>query len=330
MSKKHSSQLVAPDCPLGVMDLLMVKQIRRGMLENAYTPVVVHSPWSLACADGSARGKAPIGANWQDGHPRWKLMTKDLNWLKAGANTGLLLGKDPFPIQALDLDIEDEEAMRLIFKTIRPPMPKGVLVRYRDNTVRMAILMRCKPGVTKQKIQGERGAVERLALGQQIVVHGTHPTGAPLEWLNDKAPWNVHAQDLPLVTEHEITAIFDAIIKSGALGGKVDRTKASSGSNGGPGPGQDIAARFRELVTKHGGVVQAVASFFREVGERGTYRHDSLISVAGHLIARDWPKKQAAILLTKHADKWFGEGSWAAEVDAALKHALTRKRNQQK
>jgi hypothetical protein len=49
-----------------------------------------------------------------------------------------------------------------------------------------------------------------------------------------------------------------------------------------------------------------------------------LVSVAGRLIRAGWPVTQAARLLTENADKWFGEGSWAKEVDDALSHAKRR------
>ncbi|SED20567.1 hypothetical protein SAMN05444161_2751 [Rhizobiales bacterium GAS191] len=41
----------------------------------------------------------------------------------------------------------------------------------------------------------------------------------------------------------------------------------------------------------------AVREFIRETGERGTYRHDTIVSLAGTFVRLGWPVEQAAKVL---------------------------------
>jgi hypothetical protein len=318
----RANSIVAPNCPLTDADLAGVRAVRSQMLDGGYQPLAVHSPWSLAC-DEIRAGKAPLGKDWQKGQPRWRLFGNHPEWSRASANTGLLLGGSDLALQALDFDIDEVTVMAAVLATVKHIVPRQSLIRLRANSPRVAMVLRCEPVALKEKLQGEHGAVERLATGQQVVVHGTHPTGARLEWHRQRSPWTVQAAALPLMDEAAVAAMFSGLAASGALGSKLDRTSAKS-HPGGAGPRGDIAVAFKACVTRCGGIVPAVGEFLRETGERGTYRHDTLVSVAGHLIRVGWPLAQAARLLTENADKWFGEGSWAKEVADALSHATRR------
>jgi Bifunctional DNA primase/polymerase, N-terminal len=244
----RANSIVAPDCPLMDADLAGVRVVRSRMLDRGYRPLAVHSPWSRACAEERA-GKAPLGKDWQKGQPRWRLFGDHPEWSRAGANTGLLLGVSDLTLQALDFDINEVTVMAAVLATVKPIVPRKPLIRLRANSPRVAMVLRCEPGALKEKLQGERGAVERLATGQQVVVHGTHPSGAHLEWLNERSPWTVQAAALPLMDEAAVAAMFSAIAASGALGGKLDRTSAKS-HPGIAGPRGDIAVAFKACVTR--------------------------------------------------------------------------------
>ncbi|SED20331.1 hypothetical protein SAMN05444161_2746 [Rhizobiales bacterium GAS191] len=228
-------RIVAGNCPLTFKDLHAIKLVRSQMRDNGYRPLAVQSPWSRAC-DADRAGKAPVGRRWQNGQPLYRLFGNHPEWSRAGANTGLLLGVSEIPVQAFDADIDDPAAMAAVLADMKPFVPLGALIRTRANSPRVAILVRCEPGVLKEKLQGEFGAVERLALGQQTVVHGMHPTGVPLDWLRGRSPWAVRAAALPFMDEVAVDAMFAAIAASGALGRKLDRTSASASRPGVAGP----------------------------------------------------------------------------------------------
>jgi hypothetical protein len=315
--------VTAPDCPLTDDDLAATKVMRSQTLNSGYRPLAIHSPWSRACSPETA-GKAPLGKDWQNGHPDWRLFGDHPEWARAGANTGLLLGGSDVPLQALDFDINEVAVMEAVLATVRPIVPRKPLIRMRANSPRVAMVLRCEPGALKEKLQGEHGAVERLATGQQVVVHGAHPSGARLDWLGQRSPWTVQAAALPLMDEAAVMAMFSALRASGALGRKVDRTSARASTSSLGTPSGDIAQAFSACVEACGGIVPGVREFMRQAGLRDTHRHDTLVSVAGRLVQSGWFIGPASKLLTENADRWFGEGSWAKEVDDALSHATRR------
>jgi hypothetical protein len=244
----RANSIVRPDCPLTDVDLAGVRVVRSQMLKGGYRPLAVHSPWSQAC-DAEVAGKAPLGKDWQKGQPRWRLFGDHPEWSRAGANTGLLLGVSDLTLQALDFDINEVTVMAAVLATVKHIVPRKSLIRLRVNSPRVAMVLRCEPGALKEKLQGEHGAVERLATGQQVVVHGTHPTGARLDWRKQRSPWTVQAAALPLMDEAAVAAMFSAIVASGALGSKLDRTSAKS-HPGIAAPRGDIAVAFKACVTR--------------------------------------------------------------------------------
>jgi hypothetical protein len=158
----RANSIVAPDCPLTDADLAGVRVVRSQMLNGGYRPIAVHSPWSRACAVEVA-GKAPLGKDWQEGQPRWRLFGDHPEWSRAGAKTGLLLGVSDLTLQALDFDINEVTVMAAVLATVKHIVPRKSLIRLRVNSPRVAMVLRCEPGALKEKLQGEHGAVERLA-----------------------------------------------------------------------------------------------------------------------------------------------------------------------
>jgi hypothetical protein len=321
--------ILLPGCPITDADLREVWRHRHGMLAMGYEPLVINSPWSGAVFD-AGRGKAPIGKEWQKGHSSFRLFNqKNGHWSRAGANTGLLLGVTDEPVQAFDLDIDDRKVVSQVCGLLDGVVPYDALVRSRPGSERMVLLARCEPGAVKRKLRGSLGGFERLALGQQVVVDGWHTAGGRLAWQAGRAPWEVPAWSLPMVPEEAVEALFGLLVASGVLGEKIDQVARRPGTGDGAGhaPEGDIAARIRDLVKAQGDVVGGIRAAIDEAGAAGGYRHDTLVSCAGHLIARRWPKDEARALLLPACDDAFGEGSWEAEVDAALAHAEKRQRS---
>lgn len=320
-------------CPLTDDDTRRVRTLRRRpALENGFHLLVINSPWSLACPP-HARGKAPLGREWQKGHSIGRLLGKpvseaDKAWAKAGANTGVLLGFGDVPVQAIDIDVEDAPTVARILDLAGRHLPAGAIIRTRENTARCALLLRCEPAALKEKVQGERGAVERLAQGQQLVVHGWHSSGARLLWHDRRAPWTVPAAELPLATEAQIGAFMAGLAGAGILGARVDHTAARQSSGSG-GFSSDANTELREALAAHGGQGwPAIVALIRDVGARGTARHDTLVSITGYLVRRRWSASSIKEHLLPLVNEHFKEGDWAREVHDAVAHAEKRQREQ--
>jgi hypothetical protein len=91
----------------------------------------------------------------------------------AGARTveSIAYERGPDPDDNL-VDNQEDEALDALPEPPRSGHRKP-LIRLRANSPRVAMVLRCEPCALKERLQGERGAVERLATGQQVVVHGT-------------------------------------------------------------------------------------------------------------------------------------------------------------
>jgi hypothetical protein len=102
----------------------------------------------------------------------------------------------------------------------------------------------------------------------------------------------------------------------------------STGRQGGsPRSGYASSGRqeLRDAVAAAGGrVVPGVRSAFATAGERGSGRHNLVLSTTGYLIARRWPTSRVLELLTPLANEHFGDGDWRREVEAAVAHAEKR------
>lgn len=124
-------------------------------------------------------GKKPTEPGWQ------ALEVTDAHlaaWDRRPSNVGLRARFYP----ALDLDTEDLEVIAAVTDLAGQHFG-STAARGRSNSNRAALLYRLEgQPFEKAKIKftrnGQAGAVEILAAGQQLVVDGTHPTGAALEW----------------------------------------------------------------------------------------------------------------------------------------------------
>lgn len=131
------------------------------------------------------------------------------NWTKWGASLGIRTKNVP----SFDIDVEDEDLVRLIQDTIqlelgKTPIRRGnpprVLLPYRlalnSNPFRKRVLKLAKDG---EKI----GVVELLADGQQFVAAGVHPrTGNEYAWTEE-----LWLSELEEISEEEADATLQAI-----------------------------------------------------------------------------------------------------------------------
>jgi hypothetical protein len=148
-------------------------------------------------------GKAPVETAWQatvasvDAIDRWS------RELAGATNTGILTKHAP----AIDIDVHDasvaDEIQGLAWKLINEGA-RGI-VRF-GQVPKRAVLFRTDKPFAKLTTpvfispDGTQHRVEVLCDGQQIVVHGIHPTtGNPYTWLHGE-PGEVKRADLPLLT----------------------------------------------------------------------------------------------------------------------------------
>jgi hypothetical protein len=328
--EKRQGPPLDPSCPLTKSDIIGVMRARRRMEANGYYPICINGPWSDACPPYS-RGKAPLGKEWQNGHAPWQLWGDPNSvWAKVAPNSGILLGVGEAPVQAIDID--GPAIVAAILDLVARHLPAGGIVRLRRNSPRLAILFRCELGAVKQKVKAEHGAVERQAQGQQLVVHGWHPSGVRYLWQRPRAPWTVPAAELPLATEMQIEAFLDAVEVNGFLGAKMERTAAHKPKQGEKRHQAEATIRcgepaeeLRHMLRAHNGqVVPAVLALVWAVGARGTFRHDTLVTVTGYLVHRGWPAPSITDLLLAPVNEHFRDGDWAEEIRRAIAHAEGR------
>ena len=172
-------------------ELEAVRQFRRDALANGYKLVRVLT-----------LGKAPVAKGWTEGESAESL----LNVTPQAANTGLLTAG----LRVVDVDVDDETTAAAIVSLAEQYLPPGALIRRRGGP-RHAMLYRPAEGQPGKRQIGEKGrSVEVHGVGQQIVVDGIHKTGAQYTWDDDRSPATVPLDQLPPVTEENISVFLDA------------------------------------------------------------------------------------------------------------------------
>ena len=152
-------------------------------------------------------GKRPVASKWQFGESADALMRGE----PANSNTGLILDG----LRAVDIDVDDEDVVQRLLQLQSEHLPKGGLVRYREGSSRRAILYRAAVGAPGKRVADlDAGKVEILGAGQQLVVQGSHPSGALLRWADDRSPATVNIEQLASVSEEQIAAFLDAAFTS--------------------------------------------------------------------------------------------------------------------
>jgi AAA domain/Primase C terminal 2 (PriCT-2)/Bifunctional DNA primase/polymerase, N-terminal len=150
-----------------------------------------------------SHSKAPYAQNWRRGESPEALSVVQ----PEAANTGLVLSG----YRCIDCDIDDSQLVLETIRAARKHLPCGAIIRRRANSPRMALLYRAAEGQPcKRMVKGPKGKIEILGLGQQVVVHGLHPSGAVIAWQNGRGPDTVPHDQVPAVSEQQITAFLSA------------------------------------------------------------------------------------------------------------------------
>jgi hypothetical protein len=179
---RHHAQIISVD---------EIRAFRERAMQNGYQVVRVRS---LA--------KLPLTRDWQHGDPDLLLAVQP-----DAVNTGLLLAG----LRCVDIDVDDPGLVLEIVAAARVHLPQGALIRRRAGSPRLAMLYRAAEGQPRKRVvAGSLSKVEILGFGQQVVVHGLHPSGAAITWSKGLGPDTVHHNQLTPVREEEITAFLGA------------------------------------------------------------------------------------------------------------------------
>jgi hypothetical protein len=170
---------------------LEVEDFRRSAASNGYK-----------CVRLMPRQKRPLDRSWQ-------LAQSPQLFVHEGApqNTGICIDD----LRVIDVDIDDPVFVRDILHVLRPLLPSRPLVRTRAGSARMALVYRTAQPRPKNVINTQFGKIELLGQGQQLAVHGIHPSGQRWVWKNGWSPAVVAAKDLTLLSEVAEEAIVAAL-----------------------------------------------------------------------------------------------------------------------
>jgi hypothetical protein len=208
---KHPQASLADDEPvldLGIEDnIILVRELREDLWRRGYRPIAVYGPDSGV----EKAGKRPKGLDWLDRARRDPPDAVQVEPEASALNTGILCDG----LIAIDIDVDDP-VVAVKVRTIIVDMLGNAPCRTRSNSPRSLFLFRASVGEPEStRIQSSNGLVELLGRNKQFVAYGTHPTGAALEWEN-VGPADIDRDELPAVTEEQITALLDAL--RGVLG----------------------------------------------------------------------------------------------------------------
>jgi hypothetical protein len=158
-------------------------------------------------------GKIPAPTKWQqiaDVTANWIAMWQR-TWPSA-CNTGVLTKFCP----TIDIDIFDEPAAIACEEFVRERFEEHGFVMVRiGQPPKRAIMFRTNDPFSKITVNfiSERGEkIELLAAGQQVVVHGIHPsTQRPYYWHGGE-PWSVAREDLPYVRAEQAQELVADVV----------------------------------------------------------------------------------------------------------------------
>lgn len=169
-----------------------VTELRAALWAHGWRPLAVYS-----------RDKRPKGDGWGE---RARLTPPEAATAPAtddAMNTGELCDQ----LRPLDMDIEDRELVAQIAALAVEKLGRTI-IRHRANSGRCLMVYRAAEGSPhKKSLAGKLGKLEFLGHGNQFVSHGTHPSGAKLEW-HPKAPEQVQIGRLPAITEEQVDAFL--------------------------------------------------------------------------------------------------------------------------
>ena len=204
------------------------QSVRARMWDAGFRPVPLYN-WDEPEVPEASRGKRPMGKDWQ-------LMARlDPPHAVAAVphfralNTGMLCDG----LRVIDIDVDNPELAGRIRAQAFAILGEAP-VRSRNNAGRCALFYRATAGEPgRRAVVGTEGKLEVLGHGQQVHVHGPHPSGAWLAW-HPGMPGDFARDDLIAVSEEQVTALLD--FAGPLLGMSADDKPASDEPDGTPPP----------------------------------------------------------------------------------------------
>lgn len=172
--------------------------------------------------------KAPALAGWQ----RARLKASDFDRYP-GHGVGIVCGRGPHPVMAVDIDVTDAE-LAVRGERLAEEMLGHTVVRVGKAPKVLLVFRAASEGWTKitgpwlTDLSGVNHRCEVLGAGQQFVAYGTHQTtGRPYEWTDLMGGLlSVRADELPVVTQRQLTDFVEAFTKLALAHGYVAKMPA--------------------------------------------------------------------------------------------------------
>ncbi len=278
-----------------------VKAVRARLLANGYRFVPVLTG-----------GKRPLKTGWTE-RARHQTPEDAVVFDSICQNTGILCDG----LRSVDIDCDDPtiaaQVQSLSIKMLGPAP-----VRSRSNSPRSLFVYRAAEGSPgKRTVQGERGKVEILGLGQQFVAFGEHTSGVDYTW-PDSSPLNIRKDELTAVKEQEITDFLAACTP--IIG-------ASSAAR--PKPAAGKAVQDAQQVYRHPNRTPCLCSLIGKLHSQGKTAEEIIATALTENAAKCHPPKTeeevrllAEDLLKRYPPPGFSTGRFFA-IDARIWSAIT-------
>ena len=203
---------------------------RKKLLAAGYLPIPVN-------------GKTPPIQGWSDIQATDALIDRWADQYAIASNTGIITAYTP----AIDIDVLDsavaDELHRMVEQMIGSTAvriglaPKRALLFRTDTPFK-------KLDATYTSPDGRTHRVEILGWGQQIVVHGIHPTTQePYTWHGGEPGPELKRDALPLLTEEKAKEFIAAAAQCMCARGWTPKTKLNGSGNGHAGPNAFLNAQ---------------------------------------------------------------------------------------
>jgi Bifunctional DNA primase/polymerase, N-terminal len=241
------------------IDLDLVRQVREEFWHNGFRPVPVLNPGITAKGGKRPAGSGQHWRGWEIDarqNPPYAVATKPS---AIALNTGILADG----LRAVDIDVDDANLADTIDR-LAVDMLGNAPMRFREDSPRKLRLYRAAEGqpphlevqedqaITAAAGRTKQWGVEVLGYGNQFVAVGWHPDGAFLDWKDCHSPTSVSRDELPAVTETQITEFLSIV--GDLLGSKGSRQNGQIRQN--PPIGGKVESSDDPFVGS-GGVVRA-------------------------------------------------------------------------
>jgi len=142
------------------------------------------------------------------------------NWFKASGHEPIVGMLAEHHI-GIDVDCEDQRLNEFVAYQFEF-FAGATLIRYRENSNRISLIYRLKPGsrpITKRKLRfylpgqepvGKPHEIEILGKGQQWLIEGKHPSGVDYDWQMGRSPQNSY-EDIPELDYETLEIVLDSI-----------------------------------------------------------------------------------------------------------------------